>query len=98
MQEPGSDQFANRPLDYVVLLEVGGRGIEDPSDLGDRQLTWMLVDQEREDGAFCLARFSDAVGGSELAAIPRVAISHEEHSLLVVRRPVVFTARRVAAF
>ena len=67
-----------------VGLELLGSLVQRPGDLGDRELVGVLVEQESEDGRLDLAIGLD--WGNRIAlAIRRVAFSHEEHCLLVVR-------------
>ena len=98
LQEPAADKVADRPLDGVVFIEVAGMGVKLTSDLWDRQLGRMLVQQERENDALISRLLSDEGIETTGSRVRRVLVSHEELCLLVVRRPVVLVARRVAAF
>jgi hypothetical protein len=57
----------------------------------------VLSEDEGEDDALIFGLLGGVGVETARGAIHMVRLSHEELCLLVVRRPVVFTARRVAA-
>ena len=99
MQKPRADQFADSPLDCILVSEVGLPRVHRARDLGDGELMiGVLVKQKGQDGPLDLAVLTLGDRGTALSATRRVLVSHEELCLLVVRLPVGVDAPPGAAF
>jgi len=87
VQQPGADQLDHRALYSVEGGEAAGPGVQRPRDLGDGQGRRVLVEQEHQNDVLGLGVLRGRGAGLRRPAVRRVLVSHEEVTLLVVRRP-----------
>ena len=98
MDQPGPDQFSHRSMCGVFWIDPAGIGVKDKDQLVHRQMDWVFFEKQRQNGALGSGVLPCRGGWVATRSTRRVLVSHEELCLLVVRRPVAFTAQRVAAF
>jgi hypothetical protein len=87
MDEPRADQFPDGAFGGVVGIVQSWVCVEDETQLPDGQASGVFIEKKGEDRVLgsCVLRCEVAGIGALCATIRRVAISHEELRLLVVR-------------